>query len=135
MILGIFAAEKRKLTQMGMDNFDAYFHKQQGDVRAVALALRALLDSHHALTTALAWNFPCWTGNERIASILAHTDRCNLQLFYGSRLADRWPKRIDGTGKQMRHVKVRSVAEVDDELAEIVAAAVELDVTAPEKVR
>ncbi len=104
-------------------------------MREIALALRALMSERGpGLTCALAWNFPCWSGNERIVSILAHTDRCNLQFFTGYRLAERWPGRIEGTGKQMRHVKIRSVAEVDQELAAIVDAAIAQDTTDPERV-
>jgi len=115
---------------------DAYFEKQEGEVREIALALRALIDQRGPnLSCALAWNFPSWTGNERICSILAHSDRCNLQFFSGNRLATDWPKRIEGTGKQMRHVKVRSVSDIDDELMAIIDRAIELDRIAPEKVR
>ena len=114
---------------------EAYFEKQEGEVREIALALRALIEKCGPnLKCAPAWNFPCWSGNERIMSILAHTDRCNLQFFTGYRLATRWPDRIEGTGKQMRHVKVRSVAEIDDELADIIASAIADDATDPERV-
>ena len=102
----------------------------------IALALRGAVETQsEGLTCKLAWGFPSWSGNERILSIIAHKDRCNLQLFSGNRLADRWPDRIEGTGKQLRHVKVHSVAEVDDELEEIIKDAIELDRTDPQKVR
>lgn len=115
---------------------DAYFEKQRGAVGDIALALRGFMNElGDGLTCKPAWGFPCWSGNERILSIMAHKDRCNLQFFSGNRLADKWPSRIEGTGKQMRHVKVRAVSEIDDELKDIVRAAIELDRTAPEKVR
>ena len=115
---------------------DAYFEKQTGAVADIALALRAAFDGYgEALSCKTAWGFPCWSGNERIASILAHKDRCNLQLFYGNQLAEKWPLRVEGTGKQMRHIKVRSVDDIDDELLEIIAEAVRLDRIDPQKVR
>ena len=115
---------------------DAYFLKQEGAVADIALDLRKLLEElGDGLKCSPAWGFPCWSGNERILSIIAHKDRCNLQLFSGNRLAEKWPSRIEGTGKQLRHVKVRAVSEIDDELKEIVKAAIELDRTAPERVR
>ncbi|MEM9838428.1 MAG: DUF1801 domain-containing protein [Pseudomonadota bacterium] len=112
-----------------MSGVDAYFEKQEGALRAIADALRTVLDE--AMPEAevkLAWGFPCWLKGpkDRVASIIAHTDRCNLQLWQGSTLAQQFPGRIEGTGKDLRHVKVRSVAEVDDELRAIVAAAVAL---------
>ena len=121
---------------MSAAQIDAYFDKQTGAVSDIALALRARIEhcgTH--LTCKLAWGFPCWSGNERIFSIIAHKDRCNLQLFSGNRLAEDWPGRIEGTGKQLRHVKIRSVTDVDDELEAIIKAAVLLDLTDPEKVR
>jgi len=108
---------------------DAYFDKHEGEVEAIARAMRAALEQ--AMPEAevkLAWGFPCWlTGpKNRIASIIAHTDRCNLQIWQGSKLVTSYPDRIEGTGKDLRHVKVYSVAEVDDELREIIQAAIAL---------
>lgn len=121
---------------MSEEKVEAYFKKQEGEVAAIARALRGLLNgAGNQLTCKLAWGFPCWSGNERVASISALKDRCNLQLFYGNQLAERWPGRIEGTGKQMRHIKIRSLTEVDKELAEIIARAVELDQTNPTKIR
>ncbi|MEM7767188.1 MAG: hypothetical protein AAF253_06830 [Pseudomonadota bacterium] len=118
---------------------DSYFEKLEPPVAAIAAALRARLDAlgggpGEPLSVALAWGFPCWSGNKPIASIIAHSNRCNLQLFGGARLAGQFPE-IEGTGKQLRHVKVHTVAAVDDRLDAILRAAIELDRTAPEKVR
>jgi hypothetical protein len=121
---------------MSDDKVDAYFNKQEGAVSDIALSLRDLLEEvGEGLSCKLAWGFPCWSGNERIVSIIALKDRCNLQLFSGSRLAEMWPSRIDGTGKQLRHVKVYAISDIDDELRKIVLAAIELDKTDPQKVR
>ena len=108
---------------------DAYFEKQEADVGAIAVALREVLDA--AMPSAevkLAWGFPCWINGpkNRVASIIAHTDRCNLQLWQGSKLAVQFSDRIEGTGKDLRHEKVRSLAEVDAELRKIVDTAVGL---------
>ena len=87
------------------------------------------------LTVKLAWGFPCWTGNERVFSVIAHADRCNLQLWQGARLADDYLDRIEGTGKALRHVKVFSTDEINDELLDIMDRAVTLDAVAPQRVR
>ena len=127
---------KNKIGAMSDNKVDAYFEKQEGAVADIALSLRKLVEEHGAdLTCMLAWGFPCWRGNERILSIIAQKDRCNVQLFSGNRLADRWPGRIEGAGKQLRHVKVFGVSEIDDELKDIVLAAIELDRVDPQKVR
>ncbi len=87
------------------------------------------------LTVKLAWSFPCWSGNERVFSIIAHADRCNLQLWQGAQLADDYLGRIEGSGKALRHVKVFAVDEIDDELIDIMERAVSLDAIDPMRVR
>lgn len=119
-----------------MSATDDYFEKQKGAVRQIALALRDHINLlAPELTCALAWNFPCWSGQQRILSVIAHKGRCNLQLFYGAQLAELFPARIEGTGKALRHVKIRSVSDIDDELDQIILAAVDLDQRRPERVR
>lgn len=109
---------------------DAYFDKQEGDVKAIALALRDLLDEEMPQAEVkLAWGFPCWLTEpkNRVASIVVHTDRCNLQLWQGAALASQFPDRIEGTGKDLRHVKVRQPNEVDAALRKIIQVAIALD--------
>lgn len=118
------------------DGVEAYFDKQSGKPRAIAMALRDLLVAGWpSLSVGLAWGFPCWSGNERVLSVIAHKERCNLQLFYGAALAQEFPNRIEGTGKALRHVKVHDVSEIDDELTAIIERAVKLDRIDPQKVR
>ena len=114
---------------------DAYFDQLEPPMRDVALALRARIEAlGPGLSCKLAWGFPCWSGNERIFSVIAHSEHCNLQLWYGAELADLSP-RIEGTGKSLRHVKLRSVAEIDSALDTVIKAAIALDATDPQKVR
>lgn len=102
----------------------------------VAAGLRdAINKTNPGLEQKLAWGFPSWRGNEYIFSIIAHTAHCNLQLWSGARLAVDFPIRIEGTGKAVRHVKVRSLADIDKDLRAIIAAAIELDRAAPKRVR
>lgn len=86
------------------------------------------------LSVKLAWGFPCYAGNERVFSIIAHKAHVNLQLWSGARLAGSWP-RIEGTGKQLRHLKLTALDQLDEELDAIIQAAVELDRLSPERVR
>lgn len=112
-----------------------YFEKQEQPIRGVAEALADRIQEHGPhLTCKLAWGFPCWSGNERVFSVIAHTSHCNLQLWSGARLANP-TKRIEGTGKALRHVKVRTKEDVDSEIDGIIKAALVLDATDPQKVR
>ena len=114
----------------------AYFDGLDPHQNAIAVALEDMIKSHWPhLTVKLAWGFPCWSGNERVFSVMGQTDRCNLQLWQGAQLADDYLDRIEGTGKALRHVKVYSVDQVNDELIDIMDRAVALDTTAPQRVR
>lgn len=114
----------------------AYFDSLEPLQGDVADALENAIKTHWPhLTVKLAWGFPCWSGNERIFSVSGQADRCNLQLWQGAALADDYLDRIEGTGKSLRHVKVYSVDQVNDELIDIMDRAVSLDATAPQRVR
>jgi len=112
----------------------SYFDTQEPPIRDIALGLRERLEElGPTLTCKLAWGFPCWSGTERVFSIIAHSDRCNLQLWYGAALTTQFD-RIEGTGKALRHVKARSLSELDDGLDAIITAAIEMDATDPQRV-
>lgn len=50
--------------------------------------------------------------SERFCYIGAHSDHVNLGFYYGAQLPD--PEGLlEGTGKKLRHIKVRDVEEVD----------------------
>jgi len=114
---------------------DTYFDSLAEPMAAIALALRdrVMARAPH-LDASVAWGFPCYTGQERVFSIVAHRAHVNLQLWSGARLAN-VSSRITGTGKQLRHVKLTGLDQLDSDLDAIIDAAVELDRTAPEKVR
>ncbi|MEO1101989.1 MAG: DUF1801 domain-containing protein [Pseudomonadota bacterium] len=118
------------------DKVETYFRNLSGQPAIIAGQLRDLFTANWPdLTVKPAWGFPCWFGNERVMSIIAHSDRCNVQFWSGARLAVEFPHRIEGTGKAMRHVKIRSPDEIDNELTRIVERAVRFDVEAPQRVR
>ena len=113
-----------------------YFGRLDGEAACIAEKLSETIDTHWpGLSSKLAWGFPCWSGNERIFSIIAHGKRCNLQLWQGARLAEDYFNRIEGTGKSLRHVKVFDPHDVDDELIDIMEQAVQLDASDPQRVR
>lgn len=114
---------------------DGYFDALDGPVQEIALALRGRMHAlGEGLTIALAWGYPSWSGQERILSIIAHSSRCNLQLFNGAQLASAFAE-IEGTGKSLRHVKVHTLADVNARIDDIILAAIALDSSAPHRVR
>jgi hypothetical protein len=78
------------------------------------------------LVETIKWNNVCYTGDGNVCSIIAHAGHVNLQFFRGAELDD--PEGLlEGTGKGMRHVKVRSVEEIGKKaIAALVRAAASL---------
>lgn len=114
----------------------AYFDKLDGPLKEVAEALSdAIYERGPHLKATLAWGAPCWQGNERVMSVMVHARHCNLQLWSGARMADQYFGRIEGSGKALRHVKVRLINDIDDELIDIIDRAIQLDQVAPVRVR
>ncbi|MEM5518684.1 DUF1801 domain-containing protein [Henriciella sp. AS95] len=114
----------------------SYFDDLEGPMKPIAIRLaQAIIAQHPGLKATLAWNYPCWFGHERIFSVIAHSRHCNLQLWSGARLAKDYIGRIEGSGKMLRHVKVRSPSDIDDELLDIIDRAVQLDEVDPARVR
>lgn len=114
----------------------AYLNALDPHQKTIATALEDVIKtSWPHLTVKLAWGFPCWSGNERVFSVMGQSDRCNLQLWQGARLAHDYLDRIEGTGKSLRHVKIFATDDINDELIDIMERAVHLDTHAPVRVR
>lgn len=114
----------------------SYFDQVEGTPGKIARAMRTMIDMQWPeLSCKLAWNYPCWSGQERVFSLIAHPRWCNLQLWSGARLAAEFPARIEGTGKALRHVKLTTIEEIDDELFRLMERAIEVDRDSPERVR
>jgi hypothetical protein len=60
----------------------------------------------------LKWGNPTYSVNgKNVACIMHYSDHVNLGFFMGSKLKSR---RLEGTGKGLRHIKVRSKSDVDE---------------------
>lgn len=64
------------------------------------------------LEESIKWRHLTYSGNKTICSIIPHKNHVNLHFFRGAHLQD--PKnRLEGNGKNLRHVKIRSVDSID----------------------
>lgn len=82
-------------------------------LRSLTEALRKVIKK--ALPTAVEqvkWGNPVYTINEKnVVNIMHYDDHVNLGFFMGAKLKSR---KLEGTGKGLRHVKVRSKADIDE---------------------
>lgn len=75
------------------------------------------------------WGFPGFVGNSTIVTICGQKRHVNMQFFHGAQLANPHGL-LEGTGKELRHIKIRSAADLGREgMREVVLAAIEFDAT------
>ena len=59
----------------------------------------------------IGWGMPCYFHNSMVSGIMSCKAHVNLQLIKGARLTD--PRHLlEGTGKGIRHLKLRTPAEI-----------------------
>ncbi|HYM38763.1 MAG TPA: DUF1801 domain-containing protein [Thermoplasmata archaeon] len=80
--------------------------------REVARALRDLvLETGPDLQEKVIYGVPWYRGKSYVCAIAAHSDHTNLEFYRGTSLRDPTAL-LEGTGKNLRHVKVYAVGEV-----------------------
>ena len=107
---------------------DALIRELDPSLRRIATPLRALVRRNApGLRESVKWGVPVYTGRKNVICIMVYPDHLNLGFFQGAALRPKHPE-VEGTGKGLRHVKVRSVADVRRPvLAQLVREAVQLD--------
>ncbi len=106
---------------------DTYVRKLPADTRAVVEALRRLVitvapDAREALK----WGQPWYSRNKGVCYIAAFRNHINLGFARGAELPDP-AGRLEGTGKGMRHVKIRNPKEIDAAVKSLLREAFKLD--------
>ena len=96
--------------------------------RTVARALRELiLETGPGLQEKVMYGVPWYRGKSYVCAIAAHSDHTNLEFYRGTSLRDS-ARLLEGTGKNLRHVKVHDVDEArQPRLRALLREAVEFD--------
>jgi hypothetical protein len=98
-------------------NADEYFERLDSPMKEISLKLRAIITAHCSeLKEEVKWSVPTYSINKNICSIMPHKKHVNLQLMQGAHLKD--AQKLEGTGKDMRHMKFFSLGEVEREKIE-----------------
>lgn len=71
------------------------------------------------------WKVVIFEYNEGFCAVAPHGRWVNLQFYAGSELPDP-TNLLEGTGKAMRHVKIRQASDLSGELSALIAAAAKL---------
>jgi hypothetical protein len=96
--------------------------------RALIEKLRAFVKSQAPqLKEQIKWGNICWIGKSNVCWIIVYNDHVDFGFFKGAELKD--PKKLlEGTGKGLRHVKVRAASDIKEmEFAGLLKEAVALD--------
>ncbi|HEY2976971.1 MAG TPA: DUF1801 domain-containing protein [Burkholderiaceae bacterium] len=104
--------------------FDLLSAQQRDMARAAHVAVLA---AHPSFASTVKWgNLVYMHGGSNLLALMPHKSHLNLQVFNGAALAERFPQ-LEGTGKGLRHLKMRYGQEVDPDLiAALVSASVEI---------
>lgn len=95
-------------------SFDAYLGEQVPRNQKIIAALRKFVRrAAPELTEAVKWGNGCWlAASEPIAYVYSDTECVQFGFVMGSKLND--PTRLlEGTGRFVRHIKVRSASDID----------------------
>jgi hypothetical protein len=109
---------------------DDYVESLEGwQAEVVARARHIVRENAPEATEAIKWSQPVFSTNGPCVYIRAFKNSVNVGFWWGVHLDD--PKGVlEGTGDKMRHVKLTSVQDVDEEaLADLVRQAVALNAT------
>lgn len=96
--------------------------------KEICQALRALiLENFPQMTEEFKWNYPAsYYNGKRICITGGFKQHANIELFYGAHLQDA-QGRISGMGKNTRHIKLKSLEEIDtDYLVDLIQQSIEL---------
>ena len=91
---------------------DRFFSQVDSGQRAIARALRAVVRQvGPQLREQIKWGVPCYIGKRLVCAIAPQSDHTNLQFYFGTALRDSGHL-LEGTGKNLRHVKFYAAGEV-----------------------
>ncbi len=106
---------------------DAFVAKLKPPNKELAKALRKLVLEISPMEEAVKWGFPHYSQNGGVCAIIPYKDHVNLEFYRGTELDD--PNGLlEGTGKKLRHVKIRKLEDIKtDVLKELLLEAVKLN--------
>jgi len=104
-----------------------YIDKLDSPLKEIVKELRKIVTNHSSdINEEMKWNVPTYSINKNICSIMAHKKHVNFQIFRGAHIKD--VQELEGTGKEMRHLKFFTLNEVEETKVEkYLEQAIELD--------
>ncbi|SHN30352.1 DUF1801 domain-containing protein [Gracilibacillus kekensis] len=113
---------------MSKESVEQYIEKHPKNIQEITVNLRQLiLNTSSEWTEEIKWGMPSYSINKNICYLQASKNHVNLGFYHGAQLED--PHNLlGGTGKQMRHIRVKKMEDIDeDSLKLYVKNAIQLD--------
>lgn len=91
-----------------------YFNGLESPMKEISKELRRIVTTFSSeLKEEIKWGVPTYSMKKNICSIIAHKKHVNFQIMQGAHLKD--TQELEGTGKDMRHMKLYSLSEAEGE--------------------
>jgi hypothetical protein len=123
---------KRKVqrrTGLASERIDSLIASLPPVQRTIAVKLRRLINAASpALTEEVKWGYPTYLAGGFVCAIMPMRETVNFVLHRGAELDDP-QKLIEGTGKSMRHIKLRKPADIKSRaFAKFIRETIRLDI-------
>jgi hypothetical protein len=115
------------MTELQRTDLGHYLAKYSLEMQLLAKKVRELiLEVVPEVDELIKWKNLYYQKNKPVCAILIHKNHINLEFTRGRELTELgYP--LEGTGKNMRHVKIHTSADINQKLREIIEKGFELD--------
>jgi hypothetical protein len=96
---------------------DPYFDRQIEPQKGLLLSLRALVrDSVHDARESIKWGMPFYMIRKPVCALAAFKSHVSINFLAPIEILQDPDNKLEGSGKGMRHFKVRAPEDIDEEL-------------------
>ncbi|QUW22618.1 DUF1801 domain-containing protein [Sporosarcina sp. Marseille-Q4063] len=97
------------------EKVDQFIEKLPENIQEITTCLRNLLfETSGNFTEEIKWGMPSYGIQKNICYLQPSKNHVNLGFYFGASLIDE-DNLLEGTGKQMRHVRIKKVEEIQPE--------------------
>ncbi|MDI6723684.1 MAG: DUF1801 domain-containing protein [Methanobacterium sp.] len=110
-------------------DIDEYLDKDNPKMNKVALKLRNLiLEMFPDMNEVIKWKNLVYEKEGYVCAILIHKAHINIEFWRGTEFQDP-ENRLEGTGKKLRHIKIKSESDIDVEyIKKLIQESIELNI-------
>lgn len=97
------------------------------NIQEIIICLRNLIfETSENFKEEIKWGMPSYGVNGNVCYLQPSKDHVNLGFYFGASLVDK-DNLLEGTGKQMRHIRIKKIEEIKpEEYKALIQAAIEL---------